>query len=91
MTSDLPSGPHLDAAGNLTFRLGGRLAVTGDTDGNYRGDLPVTWMLTTLRGLGVVAMVEVNAGRMTIEEAGHHLGETCASAFAPVRMEAAQG
>jgi AcrR family transcriptional regulator len=48
-----------------------------------RGDLPVTWMLTTLRGLGVVAMVEVNAGRMTVEEAGHHLGETCASAFAP--------
>jgi AcrR family transcriptional regulator len=49
--------------------------------GEVRQDLPVTWMLTTLRGLGVVAMVEINAGRMTVDEAGQHLGETCASAF----------
>jgi AcrR family transcriptional regulator len=51
--------------------------------GEVRDDLPVQWMLTTLRGLGVVAMVEVSAGRMTVEEAGKHVGETCASAFAP--------
>jgi AcrR family transcriptional regulator len=51
--------------------------------GEVRGDLPVAWMLTTLRGLGVVAMVEVTAGRTTVEEAGRHVGETCASAFAP--------
>jgi AcrR family transcriptional regulator len=51
--------------------------------GEVRGDLPVAWMLTTLRGLGVVAMVEVSAGRMSVEEAGRHVGETCASAFAP--------
>jgi AcrR family transcriptional regulator len=50
--------------------------------GEVRQDLPVSWMLTTLRGLGVVAMVEVTAGRMTVEEAGRHIGETCASAFA---------
>jgi AcrR family transcriptional regulator len=49
--------------------------------GEVRRDLPVAWMLTTLRGLGVVAMVEINAGRMTVDEAGQHLGETCASAF----------
>jgi AcrR family transcriptional regulator len=54
------------------------------TRGEVRGDLPVSWMLTTLRGLGVVAMVEVTAGRMTVEEAGRHIGETCASAFAAV-------
>jgi Domain of unknown function (DUF4402) len=42
VTSDLPSSPHLDPAGNLSFRLGGRLVVTGDTDGAYRGDLPIT-------------------------------------------------
>ena len=53
--------------------------------GEVRPDLPVSWMLTTLRGLGVVAMVEVNAGRMTVEEAGRHVGETCAAAFAPER------
>jgi AcrR family transcriptional regulator len=51
--------------------------------GELRDDVPITWILTTLRGLGVVAMVEVNAGRMTVEEAGHHVGETCASAFTP--------
>ncbi|WCB96007.1 hypothetical protein DSM104299_04761 [Baekduia alba] len=51
--------------------------------GEVRDDLPVTWMLTTLRGLGVVAMVEVTAGRMSVDEAGRHVGETCASAFAP--------
>jgi hypothetical protein len=40
--SDLPGGPRLDAAGNLSFRFGGRLIVTGDSDGPYRGDLPIT-------------------------------------------------
>jgi AcrR family transcriptional regulator len=50
--------------------------------GEVRRDLPVSWMLTTMRGLAVVAMVEVSAGRMTVEEAGRHVGETCASAFA---------
>jgi AcrR family transcriptional regulator len=52
--------------------------------GEIRDDLPVQWMLTTLRGLGVVAMVEITAGRMSVEAAGRHLGETCASAFAPL-------
>ena len=51
--------------------------------GELRNDLPVSWILTTLRGLGVVAMVEVNAGRMTVDEAGRYVGETCASAFSP--------
>lgn len=42
VSSDLPPSPHLDAAGNLSFRFGGRLIVTGDADGPYRGDLPIT-------------------------------------------------
>jgi hypothetical protein len=42
VTSDLPGAPRLDAAGNLTFRFGGRLLVTGDSDGQYRGDLSIT-------------------------------------------------
>jgi AcrR family transcriptional regulator len=50
--------------------------------GEVRSDLPVSWMLATMRGLAVVAMVEVAAGRMDVEEAGRHVGETCASAFA---------
>ena len=39
--SDLPSLPRLDSTGNLTFRIGGRLTVSGDADGDYRGDLPI--------------------------------------------------
>jgi AcrR family transcriptional regulator len=59
--------------------------------GELRDDLPVSWILTTLRGLGVVAMIEVNAGRMTVEEAGRYVGETCASAFAPSSARHASG
>jgi hypothetical protein len=40
--SDLPSQPRLDGAGNLNFRFGGRVRITGDADGRYRGDLPIT-------------------------------------------------
>src|SRR5215213_3624247 len=36
VVSDLPSLPRLDSTGNLTFRLGGRLTVSGDADGDYR-------------------------------------------------------
>jgi AcrR family transcriptional regulator len=57
--------------------------VEAQERGEIRADVPVAWILTTLRGLGVVAMVEVSAGRMSVEEAGRNLGETCASAFSP--------
>ena len=30
------------SAGNLTFRFGGRVQISGDADGDYRGDLPIT-------------------------------------------------
>ena len=42
VTSDLASLPRLDSAGNLTFRFGGRVRISGDADGEYRGDLPIT-------------------------------------------------
>lgn len=42
VVSDLPSIPRLDPTGTLTFRFGGRLTITGDADGEYRGDLPIT-------------------------------------------------
>ena len=42
VVSDLPSLPRLDSTGNLSFRLGGRLRVRGDSDGEFRGDLPIT-------------------------------------------------
>ena len=40
--SDLPSAPRLDSSGNLVFRFGGRIRLTGDSEGDFRGDLPIT-------------------------------------------------
>ena len=42
IVSTLPSIPRLDSTGTLNFRFGGRLKVTGDADGEYRGDIPIT-------------------------------------------------
>jgi hypothetical protein len=40
--SDLPTSARLDSAGALTFRFGGRLRISGDAEGEYRGDVPIT-------------------------------------------------
>jgi hypothetical protein len=40
--TDLPGLPKLDSAGNLSFRFGGRLHLSGDSEGEYRGDVPIT-------------------------------------------------
>ena len=42
LVSDLPSVPRLDSAGTLTFRFGGRISITGNGEGQYRGDMPIT-------------------------------------------------
>jgi hypothetical protein len=42
VASDLPSLPRLDSAGSLSFRFGGRVTVSGDSEGEYRGDMPIT-------------------------------------------------
>lgn len=42
VVTDASDLPKLDAAGNLTFHIGGRLRFMGDEDGDYRGDLPIT-------------------------------------------------
>lgn len=39
--SDLPSMPRLDGNGRLSFRFGGVVRVSGDLDGDYRGDVRV--------------------------------------------------
>jgi len=51
--------------------------------GEVRADQPVSWLLAVLRGLAVVAILELHAGRLTAEDAGRHLGETFAAACAP--------
>ena len=39
--SDLPPIPRLDGNGRLSFRFGGIVRVSGDLDGEYRGDVRV--------------------------------------------------
>jgi hypothetical protein len=39
--SDLPAMPRLDGNGRLRFRFGGILRISGDVDGEYRGDVPI--------------------------------------------------
>ena len=33
--------PRLDGDGRLSFRFGGVLQVSGDLDGEFRGDVPI--------------------------------------------------
>lgn len=42
VVSDLPGLPRLDSGGTLRFRFGGRLRISGEAEGDYRGDLPIT-------------------------------------------------
>lgn len=42
IVTDLPSITQLDSAGSLSFRFGGRLRLSGSTDGDYRGEVPIT-------------------------------------------------
>jgi hypothetical protein len=39
--SDLPQMPRLDENGRLSFRFGGMVRLTGDVDGQFRGDVPI--------------------------------------------------
>lgn len=52
--------------------------------GELRADLPVAWMLAMIRGLAVAGVDELIAGRVEAEAAGRLLGDTLATAFAPV-------
>lgn len=42
ISSDLPILPRLDGEGRLRVRFGGELFVSGDAEGEYRGDVPIT-------------------------------------------------
>jgi len=42
LTSDLPSMTRLDSNGLLRFRFGGQLEVSGNVEGDFRGDIPIT-------------------------------------------------
>ena len=42
IVTDLGQAPKLDASGSLTFRFGGRVTISGDSEGSYRGEMPIT-------------------------------------------------
>ncbi len=42
LTSDLPGASRLDSQGNLQFRFGGELEISGSVEGEFRGDIPIT-------------------------------------------------
>ena len=42
LATDLPPAPRLGADGTLRFSFGGRLQVSGDLDGDYRGRIAIT-------------------------------------------------
>ena len=42
IVTDLPPFPRLDSSGTLSFRFGGRIRVSGNADGDFRGELPIT-------------------------------------------------
>jgi hypothetical protein len=42
IVTDLPPLPRLDSSGALSFRFGGRIRVSGNADGDFRGELPIT-------------------------------------------------
>ena len=41
-TTDLPAHPALNANGELEFRFGARLVLSGGRGGNYRGRIPIS-------------------------------------------------
>lgn len=42
IVTDLGSAPRLDSSGRLLFRFGGRLRLSGNNDGDFRGEVPIT-------------------------------------------------
>jgi hypothetical protein len=42
LRSNLPPAPRLDAFGELRFAFGGRLKITGNASGAFRGRIPIT-------------------------------------------------
>jgi AcrR family transcriptional regulator len=51
--------------------------------GELRADLPVAWLMASLRALAVAAVDEVGAGRLDPQQAGSLLGESFAALATP--------
>jgi AcrR family transcriptional regulator len=62
--------------------LAGYLAAA-QARGELRDDMPVPWMLATIRALGIASVDQLIAGHVTREQAARLLGDQLVDAFAP--------
>lgn len=60
-----------------------RLVERGQAEGAFRSDLPVSWLVVTLHNLMHGAADEIQAGRLTPEDAAGHISATALAAFTP--------
>ena len=63
-------------------RLAG-LVERGQSEGVFRGDLPVSWLVVTLHNLMHAAADEIQAGRLTPDDAADYISATALAAFTP--------
>jgi TetR/AcrR family transcriptional repressor of mexCD-oprJ operon len=68
-------GDHSDRATRLLER--------GRTEGVFRTDLSVPWLVATLQNVMHGAADEINAGRLTTENAARYISATVIAAFTP--------
>lgn len=59
------------------------LVGRGQADGSFNDELPADWLVATFYGLAHTARDEVNAGRLTREQASDVLAATIRASFAP--------
>jgi AcrR family transcriptional regulator len=60
-----------------------RYLAAAQVRGELRDDMPVSWMLATIRALGIASVDQLIAGHVTPEQAGRLLGDQLADAFSP--------
>lgn len=59
------------------------LLERGQREGAFRGDLPVSWLLTTAHVVMNAAAEEITAGRLDPMDAAHYINAVLQPAFAP--------
>jgi TetR/AcrR family transcriptional regulator, mexCD-oprJ operon repressor len=59
------------------------LLERGQAEGAFRTDLPVSWLVVTLHNLMHGAADEIQAGRLTPDDAAGHIAATALAAFTP--------
>ncbi|GAA1571165.1 hypothetical protein GCM10009804_29440 [Kribbella hippodromi] len=64
-----------------------RLLERGRTQGVFRSDLPSAWLVSVMHNVMHGAAAEIQAGRITSEQAGPYINATLLAAFTPPGAE----